>query len=110
MISDSIENGTPAPEADRPKSKRKSTKKAKPPKNAGTARRVAKPQTDRTNKKDEVIALMKRAKGATLAEIRKGTGWQAHAVRGFVSILASKGGEKIESSKSADGERTYQIK
>ena len=30
-------------------------------------------------------------------------------VRGFVSILGSKGGERIESSKSAGGERTYRI-
>jgi hypothetical protein len=29
-------------------------------------------------------------------------------VRGFVSILGSKGEEKIESSKSAAGERTYE--
>ena len=49
--------------------------------------------------------MMKRAKGATLAEIMKATGWQAHTVRGFVSILGSKGGEKIESSKNAAGER-----
>ena len=53
--------------------------------------------------------MIKRAKGATLAEIMKATGWQAHTVRGFVSILGSKGGEKVESSKSAWGERTYKI-
>ena len=57
----------------------------------------------------EVIATMKRAKGATLAEIMAATKWQAHTVRGFVSILGSKGGEKIESSKNAAGERTYKI-
>jgi hypothetical protein len=50
---------------------------------------------------------MKRARGATLAEIVAATGWQAHTVRGFVSILGSKGGKTIESSKSDDGERTY---
>jgi len=61
------------------------------------------------NKKTEVIALMKRAKGATLAEIMEATGWQAHTVRGFVSILGSKGGEKIESSKNAAGERSYRM-
>lgn len=64
---------------------------------------------ERANKKAEVIALMKRAKGATLAEIMKATGWQPHTVRGFVSILGSKGGGKIESSKNAEGERTYRI-
>jgi hypothetical protein len=37
------------------------------------------------------------------------TAWQAHTVRGFVSILGSKGGEKIESSKNAVGERSYRI-
>jgi hypothetical protein len=37
------------------------------------------------------------------------TGWQKHTVRGFVSILGSKGGEKIESSKSSSGDRTYKI-
>ncbi|HEY6340191.1 MAG TPA: DUF3489 domain-containing protein [Bryobacteraceae bacterium] len=63
----------------------------------------------RTNKKAEVVAMMKRAKGATLAEIMETTGWQRHTVRGFVSILGSKGGEKIESSKNASGERTYKI-
>ena len=52
---------------------------------------------------------MKRAKGATLAEIMVATGWQAHTVRGFVSILGSKGGEMIESAKSEAGERTYHI-
>ena len=100
-----------APEVPQPKTKRKPAKKTKPAKKAGAAKRPAgKPKSDRANKKAEVIALMKRAKGATLAEIMKATGWQAHTVRGFVSILGSKGGEKIESSKNADGERTYKIK
>jgi hypothetical protein len=56
-----------------------------------------------------VIALMKRAKGATMAEIVETTGWQKHTVRGFVSVLGSKGGEKIESSKNTDGARAYRI-
>ena len=64
---------------------------------------ASKPKAERANKKAEVIAMMKRAKGATLAEIMTATGWQPHTVRGFVSILGSKGGEKIESSKSAPG-------
>jgi Protein of unknown function (DUF3489) len=43
------------------------------------------------------------------AEIVAATKWQAHTVRGFVSILRSKGREKIESSKNTAGERTYKI-
>lgn len=72
-----------------------------------TARKSASPAN--TNKKAQVIALMKRPKGVTLTEIVKLTGWQKHTVRGFVSILGSKGGEKIESSKNAAGERSYRI-
>ena len=109
MITDTIENSAQASDAEQPRPKRKPGRKAQPAKRAKPAK-TPKPKADRVNKKDDVIALMKRAKGATLAEIMKATGWQAHTVRGFVSILAKKGGEKIESSRSADGERTYKIK
>jgi hypothetical protein len=102
------EKNASAPEAPQPKTKR--TKKAKPAKKPTRAKKPAsRPNTERANKKAEVIAMMKRAKGATLAEIMAATKWQAHTVRGFVSILGSKGGEKIESSKNAAGERTYKI-
>jgi hypothetical protein len=63
----------------------------------------------RSNKKAEIIEMMRRAKGATLPEIMEATGWQKHTVRGFVSILGGKGGEKIESSKNTDGARAYRI-
>jgi Protein of unknown function (DUF3489) len=109
MISETIDSentGKPAP-AEQPKGNRKSTKKAKPTKKPAK-KTAGKPNTGRANKKAEVIALMKRAKGATLAEIMAVTKWQAHTVRGFISILGSKGGEKIESTKN-DAERTYRI-
>jgi hypothetical protein len=106
---ESEKNASPA-EVPQPKTKRATAKKAKPVKKAGRAKKTAgKPKADRANKKAEVITLMKRAKGATLAEIMAVTEWQAHTVRGFVSILGSKGGEKIESSKNAARERTYKI-
>ena len=52
---------------------------------------------------------MKRAKGATLAEIAELTAWQRHTIRNFVSILGKKGQHKIESSKNDKGERSYKI-
>jgi hypothetical protein len=107
---DSEHDDKPAPEAEQPKGKRKSTKRGKATTKTGRAKKTAaKPKADHANKKAEVIAMMKRAKGATLAEIVAATKRQAHTVRGLVSILGNKGGEKIESSKSMDGERTYKI-
>ena len=109
MSEQTVDSAKAAPEpTDTPK--RKPAKKAKSAKKtARVMKAAAKPKADRTNKKAEVMAMMKRAKGATLAEIMKATDWQPHTVRGFVSILGSKGEEKIESSKNAAGERTYKI-
>ena len=82
------EKSASAPEV--PQSKAKRTKKAKPAKKPASEKKPAsRGKTDRANKKAEVIALMKRAKGATLAEIIAATKWQAHTIRGFVSILGS---------------------
>jgi hypothetical protein len=89
------------------KAKAAAPKKESKPARRTPAQKGANPEC--TNKKAEVIAMMKRAKGVTLAEIMEATGWQKHTVRGFVSILGSKGGQKVESSKSASGERTYRI-
>jgi Protein of unknown function (DUF3489) len=98
------------PEARKRKGGRKPANKAKTAKKARQPKKAAgKPKADRTNKKAEVIAMIQRTKGATLDEIMKATGWQRHTVRGFVSILGSKGGQQIESSKNAAGERTYKI-
>jgi hypothetical protein len=73
------------PAADVAPTKNKSKKS--PPKASRRARAQKSAAEARSNKKAEVIAMMKRAKGATLAEITEATGWQKHTVRGFVSIL-----------------------
>jgi Protein of unknown function (DUF3489) len=79
-------------------------------KKAGKPAKVAKAASPREGTaKAKVIAMMQRKGGATLDSIVKETGWQKHTVRGFVSILGSKGGEKIESAKNAAGERSYRI-
>jgi len=52
MISDSIDNGTPAPEAEQPRGKRRPAKKTKPAKKSGRTKKTAgKPKSDRANKK-----------------------------------------------------------
>ena len=62
------------------------------------------------SKKAKVLSLLGRKEGATLAQLMKATGWQAHSVRGFLSgALGKKMGLKIESQKQEDGERTYRL-
>ena len=70
--------------------------------------KAAKP--GKSSKSAHVIALLKKPKGATLAELMKATGWQAHSVRGFLSgTLRKKMGLKIESTKRGGVERVYSI-
>jgi hypothetical protein len=89
-----------APETLQPKAKRALFKKAVV-KKTRAEKSARKPKADRANKRAQVIALMKRAKGETLAEIMAVTEWQAHTVGGFVSILGSKGGEKMTHPNAA---------
>ncbi len=80
------------------------TKKApKAAKKAGAARDGSKAAN--------VLDLLKRPEGATLAALIKATGWQAHSVRGFLSgTVTKKLGLAVTSTKVEDGERTYSIK
>jgi Protein of unknown function (DUF3489) len=58
-----------------------------------------------------VIALLGRKDGATLTELMKATGWQAHSVRGLLSgSLGKKMGLAVASTKREDGKRRYSIK
>jgi hypothetical protein len=62
------------------------------------------------SKKATVLSLLQRKNGATLIEIMKATGWQAHSVRGFISgALGKKMGLTVDSAKRQDGERVYGI-
>lgn len=101
----------PAPE------KPKASKAPAKPKRRDVARDTAKRGRETASvaregsKKAEVVDLMRRKQGATLAEIMEITGWQAHTVRGFVSgTLVTKLGLKVESFRSDEKERTYRIK
>ncbi len=62
------------------------------------------------SKTEKILDLMKRTGGATLKELTKATGWQAHSVRGFLSaVVGKKMGLTVISTKSEAGERTYKI-
>ncbi len=90
---------------------KKTAKAAAPKKKAQAANKKAtKPQRNLTaprpgSKGAKILEMIGRPKGATLAEIMKATGWQAHSVRGFLSTAGKK--RNIASSKNDAGDRFY---
>ena len=70
----------------------------------------ATPRTRDNSKQAQVIAMLKRPEGATIAQICAATGWQAHTVRGtFSGAFRKKLGLEITSTKEQGSERIYTI-
>ncbi len=71
---------------------------------AGRSRRGPK------TKKQIAVALLERPKGASIAEMQRAMGWQAHSVRGFLAATVKKmPGVTLLSEKAEDGRRRYRI-
>ena len=69
-----------------------------------------KPRTRNNSKQAHVIAMLKRAEGATIPQICDATGWQAHTVRGtFAGAFKKKLGLDITSTKDQGADRVYRI-
>ncbi len=56
-----------------------------------------------------MLDLLKRPEGATLKELMKATGWQAHSARGFLRGTINKMALKLVSAKDDGRERRYSI-
>ena len=63
------------------------------------------------SKTAKVLSLLKRSGGATLKDLMKATGWQAHSVRGFLfGTLKKKQGRTLTSTQGENRERRYSVK
>ena len=80
---------------------------------AATTASAEPPKTRRTrdnSKQAQVIAMLRRPEGATIAQICEATGWQQHTVRGtFAGSFKMKLGLVITSTKEQGGERIYKV-
>ncbi len=67
-------------------------------------------QRPATTKTEQVLGLLRRAKGASISDLCTATGWQAHSVRGFLSgTVKKKMGLAVVSEKDGKGIRRYRI-
>jgi hypothetical protein len=68
------------------------------------------PRSREGTKEAQLIAMLRRPEGATIAQVIAATGWQKHTVRGAISgALKKKRGLEVSSEKGEDGERVYRI-
>lgn len=73
-----------------------------------TAQRSA--AAPKTTKTEQVLALLRRSKGASIADLANATGWQAHSVRGFISgTIRKKMNLAVVSENDTKGGRRYRI-
>ena len=62
-------------------------------------------------KAENIIAMLKGKRGATLAEMTRATGWQEHSVRGFLAgSLRNRHRLDVQSEKPGDGPRRYRLR
>jgi uncharacterized protein DUF3489 len=103
---------TPAPTVVGRKAMRKAPRGASPKHQAPrtpAASTSQKPSVRQTSKLATVIALLRRPKGASIDDLCKATGWQAHSVRGALSgAIKKKLGLAVE-SRETDGARVYRV-
>lgn len=87
-----------------------SNKRPTVPIKAKTTKPALTPSPKTPSKSETILKLLKRKRGATLAELVEATGWQGHSVRGFLSgTVRKKLGLPLVSEKGADGVLRYRI-
>jgi hypothetical protein len=89
---------------------RQSAPKGRPTKATAVKKGSASANAQPESKQAMLIARMQRKDGATIAELVRATGWQAHSVRGAISgTLKKKLGLAVSSEKIEGRGRVYRI-
>jgi len=93
------------------------TDKATPAVPTSRGKRVARKKPAKPSKRDNVsktealLTLLERPKGASLDELMRASGWQAHSVRGFLSAVVKKKLRlKLTSEEDDKGVRRYRVR
>jgi hypothetical protein len=73
-------------------------------------KRPAAKRPEVSGKLGKLITLLRRPKGATLTDLMKATGWQAHSVRGAISGALKKKLKLAVLSEKTGQVRTYRIR
>jgi len=71
-------------------------------------KRKASPPTQPISKLDQLAKALRSAKGASVDDLMKITGWQAHSVRGAIAGALKKRGLDVSSERVGD-KRIYRI-
>jgi hypothetical protein len=80
------------------------------PSKRGNKKRIAGEKAANSTKAGMMLTLLRRPRGATVAELSKATGWQEHSVRGYISgTLKKRKGLEVLSEKDGKGARRYRV-
>ncbi|MEM7193186.1 MAG: DUF3489 domain-containing protein [Pseudomonadota bacterium] len=76
-----------------------------------TKKSLSKKRTSKSsNKQDEVLKMLHRKAGVSIADIAQKTGWQPHTVRGFLSgVVRKKLALPLATDIGKDGKRRYRL-
>ncbi len=84
-------NAAATPKKPNPESRPSVKGRTKSPRSQNPQVEILAPITAKApSKSNQVLVLLQRNKGASLAELQHVTGWQAHSVRGFLSGTVKK--------------------